>query len=175
MTFIHPNLSEHYGTGAELPALAERINGAGDHLELAAALNDATALPRVELRRVMRTLVRREGGASPNAAHELAARRLRALLQLDVEAARVIARACTDAFVDLPDRWQERSCEIELSVIKNALHAREFLALTEMLPWLHQSESASWLQARLDSERDADASPSNEPTNDQTQGVIERV
>ncbi len=171
MTFIHPNLSEHYGARAELAGLADRINSAGDHLELAAALDDATALPPVELRRVMRTLARREGGASIHTAHELAARRLRAMLQLDVEAARVIARAFSDAFVDLPDRWQERNREIDLSVIKNALHAREFLALTEMLPQLNQAESASWLQARLDSERAADASPTSEPT----QALIERM
>lgn len=149
MTFIHPNLSEHYGAAFDLGDLPSRIHDAGDHIELAAALYDATAIPPIELRRVMRALARREGAASLDVVHELVARRLRALLQLDVEEARVAARAFTDAQIDLPTSWQERSREIELSVIQNALHVREFAALADILPWLRTHESAQWLLSRL--------------------------
>ena len=60
MTYIHPNLSEHYGPAFDIGSLTARLNNAGDHIELAAALYDATALPPIELRRVMQTLARRE-------------------------------------------------------------------------------------------------------------------
>ena len=154
MTYIHPNLSEHYGPAFDIGSLTARLNDAGDHIELAAALYDATALPPIELRRVMQTLARREGAAPIETAHELTARRLRALLKLDVEEARIAARAFADAHIDLPDAWQERGREIELSVIKNALHVREFVALTDILPWLRRHESAQWLLERLDQSQD---------------------
>ncbi len=149
MTHVHPNLSEHYGSAFELGDLTHRLNDAGDHIQLAAALYDATALPPIELRRVMRALARREGAASLQAVHELVARRLRAYLQLDVEVARIAARAFADAHLDLPAEWGERSREIELTVIKNALHLREFLALTAIVPWLRNDDGARWLLERL--------------------------
>ena len=149
MTYVHPNLSEHYGAAFDLGDLTHRLNDAGDHIELAAALYDATALPPIELRRVMRALARREGAASMDVAHELAARRLRAYLRLDVEEARIAARAFVDAHIDLPSEWSERSREIEFDVIKNALHLREFSALTEILPWLRDHEAANWLLEQL--------------------------
>ena len=145
MTYVHPNLSEHYGSAFDLGDLTHRLNDATDHLELAAALYDAAALPPIELRRVMRAVARREGGAGRDAAHELAARRLRAFLQLDVEDARVAARAFADAHIDLPDEWRKRNREIEFDVIKNALHMREFIALTDILPWLKDHEGVDWL------------------------------
>ena len=43
----------------------------------------------------------------------------------------------------------ERSREIEFDVIKNALHLREFSALTEILPWLRDHEAANWLLEQL--------------------------
>ncbi len=78
MTYVHSNLSEHYGGTFDLGDLPHRLNDAADHVELGAALYDATALPPVELRRVMRAMARREGGAPIADAHELAVRRLRA-------------------------------------------------------------------------------------------------
>jgi len=149
MTYVHPNLSENYGSAFDLGDLTHRLNDAADHMQLAAALYDATALPPVELRRVMRALARREGAASVADAHELAARRLRAYLRLDVEEARIAARAFADAHVDLPSEWAERSRQIEFAVIKNALHLREFFALTEILPWLRENDAANWLLERL--------------------------
>lgn len=149
MTYVHPNLSENYGSAFSLGDLTHRLNDAGDHIELAAALYDATALPPIELRRVMRAMARREGGASWEEAHELAAKRLRAFLRLDVEDARIAARAFNDAHIDLPDDWRERNCEIEFAVIRNALHVREFVALTHILPWLREQDGAAWLLQRL--------------------------
>ena len=149
MTFIHPNLSEHYGPACDLGDLPHRLSDAGDQLELASALYDATALPPVELRRLMRAMARREGGASVAEAHELAARRLRAMLQLDSETARSVARAFADAFIDLPAEWRERSREVEFSVIKRALHVREFIALSGILPGLREHEAAAWMLSRL--------------------------
>lgn len=162
MTYVHPNLSEHYGSAFELGDLTHRLNDAGDHVELGAALYDATALPPIELRRIMRALARREGAASAERAHELIARRLRAYLRLDVEEARIAARAFVDAHIDLPAGWVERNREIEFDVIKNALHLREFLALTEILPWLRDRDAADWLLQHVpegdDAEIMADAS-----------------
>ena len=149
MTYVHPNLSEHYGNAFDLGDLTHRLNDAGDHIELAAALYDATALPPIELRRVMRALARREGAASIDAAHELVTRRLRAYLRLDPEEARIAARAFVDAHIDLPAEWGERNREVEFAVIKNALHLREFAALTEVLPWLRDHDAANWLIERL--------------------------
>ena len=145
MTYVHPNLSEHYGSAFDLGDLTHRLNDAGDHIQMGAALYDATALPPIELRRVMRALARREGAASVEVAHELITRRLRAYLRLDVEEARIAARAFVDAHIDLPAEWGERSREIEFDVIKNALHLREFSALTEILPWLRDHDAANWL------------------------------
>ena len=159
MTYVHPNLSEHYGDSPAVRELSLRLNDAVDHLALAAALYDAAALPPVELRRVLRSLARREGAAAPGLAHELAAQRLRALLRLDAETARVMARAYADAFIDLPAEWAARSRELEFSVIKNALHLREFQALTQILPWLRGEESAQWFLSRLEAEEDAAAEP----------------
>ena len=150
MTQLHPNLSEHYGAATDLGDLTHRLTDVSDHIALASALYDATALPPIELRRVLRGLARREGGATTALAHEMASRRLRALLNLDDEEARVIARAFEDAFVDLPIGWRERNREIEFAVIKNALHLREFGQLVRVLPWLRETESAQWLLARLD-------------------------
>ncbi len=149
MTYVHPNLSENYGSAFDLGDLTHRLNDAGDHVELAAVLYDATALPPIELRRVMRALARREGAASLEYAHERSVRRLRALLSLEVEDARVAARAFEDAFIDLPDEWRERSREIEFSAIKNALHPREFIALTSVLPWLRDHDGDQWLLNHL--------------------------
>lgn len=162
MTYVHPNLSEHYGSAFDLGDLTHRLNDAGDHVQLAAALYDATALPPIELRRVMRALARREGAASVELAHELVARRLRAYLGLDVEEARIAARAFVDAHIDLPAEWVERNREIEFDVIKNALHMREFSALTDVLPWLRDRDAADWLLQHVpegdDAEIIADAS-----------------
>ena len=149
MTYVHPNLSEHYGSAFDLGDLTHRLNDATDHLELAATLYDATALPPIELRRVMRAMARREGAASRELAHELVVRRLRALLQLNLEDARVAARAFDDAHIDLPEEWRERNREIEFDVIKNALHVREFIALTHVLPWLTDHEAIDWLADHL--------------------------
>lgn len=162
MTYVHPNLSEHYGSAFNLGDLPHRLNDAADHVQLGAALYDATALPPIELRRVMRALARREGAVSTEQAHELVSRRLRAFLQLETEDARVAARAFADAYIDLPSAWQERNRAIEFDVIKNALHWREFLALTNILPWLRDLDSGSWLLDHLpegdDAELAADAS-----------------
>ena len=149
MTYVHPNLSEHYGETFDLGDLTHRLNDAADHVELSAALYDATALPPVALRRVMRALARREGGAPLVTAHELAVRRLRALLRLDVEDARVAARAFADAHIDLPADWRERNRELEFAVIKNALHMREFMALTRILPWLADQQAGDWMLEHL--------------------------
>ncbi len=149
MTYVHPNLSENYGSAFDLGDLTHRLNDAADHVELASVLYDATALPPIELRRVMRAMARREGGASVETAHELATTRLRAFLRLDVEDARVAARAFADAHIDLPDPWRERNREIEFSAIKNALHLREFVALTEIVPWLRDHEGAQWMLDRV--------------------------
>ena len=78
--------------------------------------------------------------------------RLRAYLALEVEPARVIARAFDDAFIDLPEDWRERSREVELSVIVNALHAREFNRLTRVLPWLRDRMAGAWLLDHLPDE-----------------------
>lgn len=149
MTYVHPNLSENYGSAFDLGDLTHRLNDSADHVELATVLYDATALPPIELRRVMRAMARREGGATIEQAHELAARRLRAYLKLDVENARIAARAFADAHIDLPESWRERNREVEFAVIRNALHAREFIALTRVLPWLTDYESADWLLERV--------------------------
>ena len=149
MTYVHPNLSEHYGSAFDLDDLRHRLNDASNHIELAATLYDATTLPPIELRRVMRAMARREGGAPWHVAHELVVRRLRAFLQLSVEDARVAARAFADAHIDLPEEWRERNREIEFDVIKNALHMREFLALTDILPWLKEHDVADWLVDHL--------------------------
>ncbi len=156
MTYVHPNLSENYGSAFNLGDLTHRLNDAGDHIELAAALYDATALPPIELRRVMRALARRQGAASLEMAHELAVRRLRALLRLDVEEARIAARSFEDAHIDLPAEWGERNREIEFDVIKNALHMREFAALTKILPWLRDHDALDWLLERLPEGDDAE-------------------
>ena len=156
MTYVHPNLSENYGSAFDLGDLTHRLNDAGDHIQLAAALYDATALPPIELRRVMRALARREGAASVEVAHELVARRLRAYLKLEVEEARIAARAFVDAHIDLPVEWSERNREIEFDVIKNALHLREFSALAEVLPWLRDHDAADWLLEHLPEGDDAE-------------------
>ena len=156
MTYVHPNLSENYGSAFNLGDLTHRLNDAGDHIQLAAALYDATALPPIELRRVMRALARREGAASLELAHELAVRRLRAFLRLDVEEARIAARAFADAHIDLPADWDERNREIEFAVIKNALHMREFAALTKFLPWLRDHDASDWLLEHLSEGDDAE-------------------
>ncbi len=156
MTYVHPNLSENYGSAFDLGDLTHRLNDAGDHIQLAAALYDATALPPIELRRVMRALARREGAASVEVAHELVARRLRAYLKLEVEEARIAARAFVDAHIDLPAEWSERNREIEFDVIKNALHLREFSALTEVLPWLRDHDAGDWLLEHLPEGDDAE-------------------
>lgn len=156
MTYVHPNLSENYGSAFDLGDLTHRLNDAGDHIQLAAALYDATALPPIELRRVMRALARREGAASVEVAHELVARRLRAYLKLEVEEARIAARAFVDAHIDLPAEWSERNREIEFDVIKNALHLREFSALAEVLPWLRDHDAADWLLEHLPEGDDAE-------------------
>ncbi len=156
MTYVHPNLSENYGSAFNLGDLTHRLNDAGDHIQLAAALYDATALPPIELRRVMRALARRQGAASLELAHELAVRRLRAFLRLDVEEARIAARAFVDAHIDLPADWDERNREIEFDVIKNALHMREFAALTKILPWLRDHDALDWLLEQLPEGDDAE-------------------
>ncbi len=149
MTYVHPNLSENYGSAFDLGDLPHRLNDAADHVELAAALYDATALPPIELRRLMRAMARREGATPIDQAHELATKRLRGLLRLDIEDARIAARAFADAHIDLPAEWRERNRELEFSVIKNALHMREFIALTHVLPWLNDADSAEWLLEHL--------------------------
>ncbi len=149
MTYVHPNLSEHDDHAVDLAELTHRLNDAGDHIELAAAIYDAASLPPVAMRRVMRALARRQGAAPVTEAYELAARRLRALLQLDVEVARIAARGFADAHIDLPDGWSDRNREIEFDVIKNALHVREFAALAGILPWLRDHEAAEWVLQRL--------------------------
>lgn len=149
MTYVHPNLSEHYGSAFDLGDLTHRLNDATDHLELASTLYDATVLPPIELRRVMRAMARREGAAAWEEAHELVVRRLRAYLQLSTENARIAARAFADAHIDLPNKWRERNREIEFDVIKNALHMREFLALTQIVPWLKDHDAADWLADHL--------------------------
>ena len=73
----------------------------------------------------MRALARREGAADMDGRSRAAQLRLRAYLALEVEPARVIARAFDDAFIDLPEDWRERSREVELSVIvQRATRAR---------------------------------------------------
>ena len=156
MTYVHPNLSENYGSAFNLGDLTHRLNDAGDHIQLAAALYDATALPPIELRRVMRAVARREGAATLALAHELAVRRLRAFLRLGVEEARIAARAFADAHIDLPAEWGERNREIEFDVIKNALHMREFDSLTKILPWLHDHDASDWLLEHLAEGDDAE-------------------
>ena len=156
MTYVHPNLSENYGSAFDLGDLTHRLNDADDHIQLAAALYDATALPPIELRRVMRALARREGAATMDIAHELVARRLRAYVRLNIEEARIAARAFVDAHIDLPTEWGERNREIELNVIKNALHLREFSALTGILPWLRDHHEMGWLLERVADGDDAE-------------------
>ena len=138
-------------------AIVDRIFDAADHLELASAFYDAESLAPIDLRRAMRALARREGAASIDDRNAAALLRLRAWLALDVEEARVIARAFDDAFLDLPEGWRERSREIEFSVIVNALHAREFRQLARILPWLREQSSSSWLLDHLPDENPADA------------------
>jgi hypothetical protein len=156
MTYLHPNLSENYGSAFDLGNLPHRLNDADDHIQLSAALYDATALPPIELRRVMRAMARREGAASAAVVHELVVRRLRAYLRLDVEEARIAARAFADAHLDLPSDWTERNRQIEFDVIKKALHVREFARLTNILPWLRDQDGASWLLNHLSDGDDAD-------------------
>ncbi len=72
-----------------------------------------------------------------------------ALLRLDIEDACVTARAFADAHIDLPADWRGRNRELEFDVIKNALHAREFIALTQILPWLRDHEAGEWLLDHL--------------------------
>ena len=136
----------------EASEIIHRSFDAADHLELAAAFYEAEGLAPVELRRVMRALARREGTASIDDRTRAAQLRLRAWLALDVEEARVVARAFDDAFLDLPEGWRERSREIEFSVILNALHAREFHRLARVLPWLRDREAAGWLLDHLPDE-----------------------
>ena len=132
-----------------LTAVTNRIYDAGDHLELAAAFYEALALPPVELRRTLRSLARREGGASRDVRHSLTLMRLRALLQHEPGEARVLARAFEDAFLDLPSGWREASRVVELAVVMNGLHVREFTALTDVLPWLRDESAGSWLLDHL--------------------------
>lgn len=129
--------------------LIHRIFDAADHVQLAAAFYDADGLSPINLRRTMRALARREGAAEMQDRLRAAQIRLRAYLALEVEEARVIARAFDDAFLDLPADWRERSREIELEVILNALHAREFQQLTRILPWLRDRTAGTWLLAHL--------------------------
>lgn len=138
-------------------AIVDRIFDAADHLELAAAFYDAQSLAPIELRRAMRALARREGAAAIDERNSAALLRLRAWLALEIEEARVIARAFDDAFIDLPDGWRERSREIEFSVIINGLHAREFRRLSRILPWLRDSAGAGWLLDHLPDADPADA------------------
>ena len=137
--------------------LIHRIFDAADQLELSRSFFDATSLSPIELRRVMRALARREGAADMDGRSRAAQLRLRAYLALEVEPARVIARAFDDAFIDLPEDWRERSREVELSVIVNALHAREFNRLTRVLPWLRDRTSGAWLLDHLPDEDPAAA------------------
>ncbi len=143
------------GSAERLSNVTQQLYDSGDHLELATAFYEALALPPVELRRAMRALARREGGAQRDLQHSLTLMRLRALLQHESGEARVLARAFDDAFLDLPDGWRDASRELELAVIMNALHAREFTALTRILPWLRDGSTGSWLLEHLP---DADVS-----------------
>ena len=144
--------------------IVHRIFDAADHLELASAFYDAESLPPVELRRVMRALARREGAAPIDDRARAAQLRFRAWLALDIEEARVIARAFDDAFIDLPDGWRDRSREIELSVLLNALHLREFQQLARILPWLRDRDGAEWLLNHLpDTPADALADATGQP------------
>lgn len=129
--------------------LVHRICDAADHVELGGALYDALALAPTELRRAMRALARLEGGESAEAQHAMALTRLRALLQLDGEPARIVARAFDDAFLDLPAGWRSRNREIELAAILNGLDARGFARLAGILPWLRERAAGSWLLERL--------------------------
>jgi hypothetical protein len=140
-----------------LAAVTHRMYDAGDHLELATAFYEALALSPVELRRAMRALARREGGAQRERRHSLTLMRLRALLQQEPGEARVLARAFDDAFLDLPSGWREAARELELAVIMNGLHGREFRALTHVLPWLRDGSASAWL---LDHLPDADVGES---------------
>ena len=143
--------------GTSAAAIVDRIFDAADHLELASAFYDAQSLAPIDLRRAMRALARREGAAVIDDRNAAALMRLRAWLALDVEEARVIARAFDDAFLDLPAGWRERSREIEFSVIINGLHAREFRQLARILPWLREESSGGWLLDHLPDEDPADA------------------
>ena len=58
----------------------------------------------------------------------------------------IAARAFEDAHIDLPAVWRERNREIEFDAqSRNALHPREFSALTKILPWLRDHQAADWL------------------------------
>lgn len=129
--------------------LVHRICDAADHIELGGALYDALALAPTELRRALRALARLEGSASPAAQHAMALTRLRGLLQLDDEPARIAARAFDDAFLDLPAGWRSRNREIEFVAILNGLEARSFARLAGILPWLRERAAGSWLLERL--------------------------
>lgn len=132
--------------------VVHRICDAPDHVELAAAFYDALALAPTELRRAMRALARLEGGASAEAQHAMALARLRALLQLDDEPARIVSRAFDDAFLDLPAGWRGRNREIEFAAIVNGLDTRGFARLAGILPWLRERAAGSWLLERLPEE-----------------------
>ena len=133
----------------EISGTVHRICDAGDHIELGAAFYEALALPPIELRQAMRALARLEGGATPDRLHERALLRLRALLQLDAEQARVIARAFDDAFLDLPEGWRERNREAELGAILNGLDGRSFSALAGIVPSLRDRFDGDWLLEQL--------------------------
>lgn len=133
----------------EMERAVHRICDAGDHIEMGEAFYEALALPPIELRRAMRALARLEGSSTPDRLHERALQRLRALMQLDAEQARVIARAFDDAFLDLPDGWQERNREAELGAILNGLDGRSFGALAGIVPSLRDRFGEGWLLEQL--------------------------
>ena len=133
----------------EISELVHRICDAPDHIELGSAFYDASALPPIELRRAMRALARLEGSSGPDSQHERALTRLRALLRLDGEQARVIARAFDDAFLDLPEDWREHNREAELGAILNGMDGRGFSALASIIPSLRDRFGAEWLLNQL--------------------------
>lgn len=144
--------------------VVNRICDAPDHIKLGAAFYDALALPPIELRRAMRALARLEGGSPPDLLHERALTRLRALLRLDREQARVLARAFDDAFLDLPEDWRERNREAELGAILNGLDGRGFRFLAGIVPSLRDRFDGEWLLDHLDQPQPESADPQPEPS-----------
>ena len=156
----------------EIEGIVHRICDAGDHIELGGAFYEALALPPIELRRAMRALARLEGSSTPDRLHERALLRLRALLQLDAEQARVIARAFDDAFLDLPEGWREQNREAELGAILNGLDGRSFGALAGIMPSLRDRFGEGWLLEQLGASR---GTPVAETAAEPTAPVLEPV